>query len=152
MDLDYNPSRKSLIKNRWVATAASIWIQCTSGSLYTFTIYSSILKSTQGYNQSTLDTISVFKDLGANAGLLSGLLYSAAPGRPWLVLLAGALQGFAGYFLMWLTVNGALPRPPPAVMCFYMLLAAHAMTFFNTANVVTGCTIFLITVALLLGL
>ncbi|KAL0384993.1 UNVERIFIED_CONTAM: hypothetical protein Sradi_2893600 [Sesamum radiatum] len=138
MDLDYNPSRKSLIKNRWVATAASIWIQCTSGSLYTFTIYSSILKSTQGYDQSTLDTISVFKDLGANAGLLSGLLYSAAPGRPWLVLLAGALQCFAGYFLMWLTVNGALPRPPPAVMCFYMLLAAHAMTFFNTANVVTG--------------
>ncbi|KAL0357527.1 UNVERIFIED_CONTAM: hypothetical protein Scaly_1438400 [Sesamum calycinum] len=138
MDLDYNPSRKSLIKNRWVATAASIWIQCTSGSLYTFTIYSSILKSTQGYDQSTLDTISVFKDLGANAGLLSGLLYSAAPGRPWLVHLAGALQCFAGYFLMWLTVNGTLPRPPPAVMCFYMLLAAHAMTFFNTANVVTG--------------
>ncbi|KAL0364638.1 UNVERIFIED_CONTAM: hypothetical protein Sangu_0561400 [Sesamum angustifolium] len=107
-------------------------------SLYTFTIYSSILKSTQGYDQSTLDTISVFKDLGANAGLLSGLLYSAAPGRPWLVHLAGALQCFAGYFLMWLTVNGTLPRPPPAVMCFYMLLAAHAMTFFNTANVVTG--------------
>ncbi|KAK4427222.1 hypothetical protein Salat_1491100 [Sesamum alatum] len=138
MDLDYNPSRKSLIKNRWVATAASIWIQCTSGSLYTFTIYSSILKSTQGYDQSTLDTISVFKDLGANAGLLSGLLYSAAPRRPWLVLLAGSLQCFAGYFLMWLTVNGLLPRPPLLVMCFYMLLAAHAMTFFNTANVVTG--------------
>ncbi|KAI3464010.1 hypothetical protein Pfo_020673 [Paulownia fortunei] len=142
MDVDYNPSRKSLIKNKWVATAASIWIQCTSGSLYTFSIYSSILKSTQGYNQSTLDTISVFKDLGANVGLLSGLLYSAASaahrGGPWVVLLAGAIQCFAGYFLMWLTVTGALPRPAAAVMCLYMLLAAHAMTFFNTANVVTG--------------
>ncbi|KAL7153357.1 hypothetical protein ABFS83_04G163000 [Erythranthe nasuta] len=142
MDLDYNPSRKSLIRNKWVATAASIWIQSTSGSLYTFSIYSPILKSTQGYTQSTLDTISVFKDIGANVGVLSGLLYSAASARrrggPWVVLLAGAVQCFAGYFLMWLTVTGALPAAQPAVMCCYMLVAAHAMTFFNTANVVTG--------------
>lgn len=40
--------------------------------------------------------------------------------------------------MMWLTVTGALPRPGPAVMCLYMAVAAHAMTFFNTANVVTG--------------
>ncbi|CAA3004549.1 protein NUCLEAR FUSION DEFECTIVE 4-like [Olea europaea var. sylvestris] len=142
MDLDYNPSRKSLIKNKWVATVASIWIQCTSGSLYTFSIYSPVLKSSQGYDQSTLNTISVFKDLGANTGILSGLLYSTTVrgGRrgPWVVLLAGAAQCFLGYFLMWLTVTQVLPRPPVAVMCLYMLLAAHAMTFFNTANVVTG--------------
>ncbi|CAA0836083.1 Nodulin-like / Major Facilitator Superfamily protein [Striga hermonthica] len=140
MDVDYNPSRKSLIKNKWVATAAGIWIQSAGGSLYTFSIYSSVLKSTQGYDQSTLDTISVFKDLGANVGILSGLLYSfsSAAAGPWAVLLAGAVQCFAGCFLMWLTVTGALPRPPAAVMCLYMLLAAHAMTFFNTANVVTG--------------
>ncbi|GER53142.1 major facilitator superfamily protein [Striga asiatica] len=140
MDVDYNPSRKSLIKNKWVATAAGIWIQSAAGSLYTFSIYSSVLKSSQGYDQSTLDTISVFKDLGANVGILSGLLYSssAAVAGPWVVLLAGAVQCFAGYFLMWLTVTGALPKPPPPVMCLYMLLAAHAMTFFNTANVVTG--------------
>ncbi|PIM99597.1 hypothetical protein CDL12_27908 [Handroanthus impetiginosus] len=142
MNLDYYPSGKSVIKSKWVATAASIWIQCTSGSIYTFSIYSPILKTTQGYDQSTLDTISVFKDIGANAGLLSGILYSAtaaAPrGGPWVVLLAGAIQCFVGYFLTWLTVTGALPRPPAAIMCFYMLLAAHATTFFNTANVVTG--------------
>ncbi|KAL3819348.1 hypothetical protein ACJIZ3_005253 [Penstemon smallii] len=136
MESDYNPSRKSLFKNKWVTTAASVWIQCTSGSLYTFSIYSPILKSTQNYNQSTLDTISVFKDLGANFGLLAGLLYSSA--APWVVLLAGAAQCFLGYFLMWLAVTGALPPPPVAVMCLYMLLAAHASTFFNTANVVTG--------------
>ncbi|KAA8542367.1 hypothetical protein F0562_023497 [Nyssa sinensis] len=138
---------------------ASIWIQCTSGSLYTFGIYSSALKSTQGYDQSTLDTVSVFKDIGANSGLLAGLLYSyvASPppllssststatavrrcggGGPWIVVAAGAIQCFAGYFLMWLSVAGILPRQPVPVMCLYMLLAAHAMTFFNTANVVTG--------------
>lgn len=140
MNLDYNPSRKSLIKNKWVATTAGIWIQCTAGSLYTFSIYSSVLKSSQDYDQSTLGTISVCKDLGANVGTLAGVLYSSTAGRvgPWVVLLAGAIQSFAGYFLMWLTVTGTLSRPPVAVMCLYMLLAAHAATFFNTANVVTG--------------
>ncbi|XP_051123360.1 protein NUCLEAR FUSION DEFECTIVE 4-like [Andrographis paniculata] len=137
MDPDYNPSRKSLIRNKWVSTAASIWIQCTSGSLYTFSIYSGLLKSTQGYDQSTLGTISVFKDIGGNSGLLSGVLYSSA-GGPRFVLLAGAIQCFAGYLLMWLTVTGTLPRSPAWVICLYMLLTAHGVTFFNTADVVTG--------------
>ncbi|KZV31270.1 hypothetical protein F511_13064 [Dorcoceras hygrometricum] len=139
MDLDYNPSRRSFIQNKWVATIASIWIQCTAGSLYTFSVYSSVLKSSQDYDQSTLDTISVCKDLGANMGILSGVFYSAGGGAgPWVVLVAGAIQNFAGYFLMWLTVTGSLPRPPVVVMCLYMLLAAHASAFYNTANLVTG--------------
>lgn len=136
-----------IIKNKWIAAVASIWIQCTSGSLYTFSIYSPVLKSSQGYDQSTLDTVSVFKDIGANAGILSGLLYStvAVPqgrrfyvGGPWIVLLGGAIQCFAGYFLMWLSVTGILSRPPVSVMCLYMFMAAHAQSFFNTADVVTA--------------
>ncbi|PHU23835.1 hypothetical protein BC332_08942 [Capsicum chinense] len=146
LDPDYNPSFKAKIHTKWVATVASIWIQCTSGSLYTFAIYSTVLKSSQGYNQSSLDIVSVFKDIGANVGTLSGVLYSSVTdprrrncgGGPWVVLFAGALQCFAGYFLMWLTIVGVLPKPPLLVMCLYMLLAAHAMTFFNTANVVTA--------------
>ncbi|KAK3031731.1 hypothetical protein RJ639_036611 [Escallonia herrerae] len=140
----------SKTNNKWIASVASIWIQCTSGSLYTFPIYSSALKSSQGYDQSTLDTVTVFKDFGANAGILSGVLYSSvAPstaavngggghGRPWVVLAAGAVQCFAGYLLMWLAVVGVLHRPPVPVVCLFMLLAAHGMSFFNTANVVTA--------------
>ncbi|KAK9278314.1 hypothetical protein L1049_027879 [Liquidambar formosana] len=142
--------------SKWIATVASIWIQCSSGSLYTFSIYSPVLKSTQYYTQSTLDTVSVFKDLGANSGVLSGLLYSAVStphrhrspsyspppsiirGGPWVVHLAGAVQCFVGYFLMWLSVVGVIPRPPVAAMCLFMLVAAHAQTFFNTGNVVTA--------------
>ncbi|XVE54867.1 hypothetical protein DITRI_Ditri03aG0117100 [Diplodiscus trichospermus] len=138
------------LKNKWISTVASIWIQCSSGSLYTFSIYSPILKSTQHYGQSTLDTISVFKDIGANCGVLSGLLYTfatpyhrhhnhnACSNGPWLVLLAGAIQCFTGYFLIWTSVVGLIPRPPVVGMCLFMLLAAHAQSFFNTANVVTA--------------
>ncbi|GMP33557.1 hypothetical protein CsSME_00006825 [Camellia sinensis var. sinensis] len=134
-----------MLSNKWISTVSSIWIQSTSGSLYTFPIYSSSLKSSQSYDQSTLDTVSLFKDVGANAGLLSGLLYSAATTTttaavrgPWIVLLAGAIQCFAGYFMMWMSVAGVVPPPPVPVMCLYMLVAAHAQSFFNTANVVTA--------------
>ncbi|MED6154782.1 hypothetical protein PIB30_115949, partial [Stylosanthes scabra] len=63
--------------NRWTGAAAAIMIQWSCGASYTFSIYSPVLKSSQGYDQSTLDTVSVFKDIGANFGILSGLLYTA---------------------------------------------------------------------------
>ncbi|KAM3703726.1 hypothetical protein ACB098_04G117500 [Castanea mollissima] len=131
------------LSTRWIATVASIWIQCSCGSSYTFSIYSSVLKSTQNYDQSTLDTVSVFKDIGANAGILSGLLYSSVTLNssflgPWVVHVAGAIQCFLGYFLMWASVVGLIHHPPVPLMCLFMFLAAHSQTFFNTANVVSG--------------
>ncbi|XP_049395405.1 protein NUCLEAR FUSION DEFECTIVE 4-like [Solanum stenotomum] len=138
--------------SKWLAAVASIWIQCSSGASYAFGIYSPVLKSTQFYDQSTLDTVSVFKDIGANAGILSGLLYTAVAakprsglgrfsflqGGPWIVHLAGAIQCFAGYFFMWLAVTGTIKRPPVTVMSLFMFIAAHAQTFLNTANVVAA--------------
>ncbi|KAK7411492.1 hypothetical protein VNO78_02926 [Psophocarpus tetragonolobus] len=128
--------------SKWVSTVASIWIQCTSGSLYTFSIYSQTLKSTQHYDQSTLDIVSVSKDIGVNAGVLSGLLYDflarTTSTAPWLVHFLGSAQCFLGYFLMWAAVAGLFPPVPVPLMCFFMFLAAHAQSFFNTSNVVTG--------------
>ncbi|KAE8693907.1 transcription initiation factor IIB-2-like [Hibiscus syriacus] len=136
---------ESFLHTKWISTAASIWIQCTGGASYTFGIYSSILKSSQSYDQSTLDTVSVFKDIGANVGILSGLLYSTVTARrsgllsgPWVVLVTGAVQCFVGYFFIWASVVGLIGQPPVPVMCLFMLLAAHAQTFFNTVNVVSG--------------
>lgn len=132
------------LDTKWAATVASLWIQSTSGSLYTFSIYSQKLKATQHYTQSTLDTVAVAKDIGANCGILSGVLYSYAanPRRrrcgPWAVLLAGSAQSFAGYFLIWASVVGLIHRPPVAIVWMFMFLAAHAQSFFNTANVVTA--------------
>ncbi|KAL6500265.1 hypothetical protein OROHE_025631 [Orobanche hederae] len=90
--------------SKWIAAVANIWIQCSSGASYAFGIYSSILKSSQGYDQSRLDTISVVKDIGANAGVLSGLFYSFVRRRryihappsslrvgPWVVHAAGVV-------------------------------------------------------------
>ncbi|EPS63509.1 hypothetical protein M569_11277, partial [Genlisea aurea] len=135
---------------RWFAAAASVLIQASSGASYAFGIYSPILKSSQGYDQSTLDVVSVFKDVGANAGVISGFLYSAACRSvgsledeksvwgPWVVHAVGAIQCFAGYFFLWLAVTGTIPKPRLELMYLFMFLAAHSQTFFNTANVVTA--------------
>ncbi|RQO98421.1 hypothetical protein POPTR_012G072101v4 [Populus trichocarpa] len=92
---------------------------------------------------STLDTVS---DIGADCGVLSGVLYTSATswnqsrvrGGPWVVLVAGAIQCFAGYFSTWAAVTGLIPRPPVAAMCLFVFVAAHAQSFFNTADVVTS--------------
>ncbi|XP_010540539.1 PREDICTED: protein NUCLEAR FUSION DEFECTIVE 4-like isoform X2 [Tarenaya hassleriana] len=132
---------------KWLAAVASIWIQCFTGASYAFGIYSSILKTSQSYDQSTLDAVSVSKDIGANVGILSGLLYTAVASSssgngffkgPWIVVFIGLLQWFFGYFFIWASVVGFIDRPPMAAMCFFMFLAGHSQPFFNTANVVTA--------------
>lgn len=149
-----NPSTMEWLTNRWVAASASILIQWSCGASYTFSIYSPILKSTQGYDQSTLDTVSVFKDIGANFGILSGLLYSAVTpygsadsstkskwrffGGPWVVHAAGAVQCFLGFMFIWAAVVGLIDRPHVGVMCFFAWLGSNGQTFLNTTNVVTG--------------
>ncbi|PNX60668.1 nodulin-like protein, partial [Trifolium pratense] len=137
------------LTNRWTGVAAAIWIQWSCGSSYTFSIYSPLLKSTQNYSQSTLDTVSVFKDIGANFGVLSGLLYSAVTpygdrqsksssfGGPWIVVAVGAVQCFVGFLFIWASVVGLILQPPVSVMCFFAWLAANGQTFLNTTNVVT---------------
>lgn len=50
----------------------------------------------------------------------------------------GAIQCFFGYFFMWVSVAGIIPKPNLGFMCLFMFLGAHAQTFFNTANVVTA--------------
>ncbi|MED6122700.1 hypothetical protein PIB30_042328 [Stylosanthes scabra] len=143
--------------NRWTGAAAAIMIQWSCGASYTFSIYSPVLKSSQGYDQSTLDTVSVFKDIGANFGILSGLLYTAVTpyrsggeagfegksrwaslGGPWVVLAAGAVQLFVGFLFMWAAVVGLIGTPPVWVMCFFAWLAANGQAFLNTTTVVTG--------------
>ncbi|KAK9995933.1 hypothetical protein SO802_020619 [Lithocarpus litseifolius] len=140
-------SRLRISSSKWIATVASIWILCSCGA-DTFSIYSSVLKSSQGYDQSTLDTVAFFKDFGSNSGVSAGLLYSAVTvnnsprnwggGGPWVVHVAGAIQNFFGYFMMWASVVGLIQRPPVALMCLFIFLSNHAAVFFATANLVTG--------------
>jgi hypothetical protein len=94
--------------------------------------------------------------MGANFGVLSGFLYTAVTpyygdgplmskkygqtslGGPWIVVAAGAVQSFLGFFFMWASVVGLIDHVPVPVMCFFAWLAANGQNFLNTTDVVTG--------------
>lgn len=130
--------------------SASFLIMAGAGATYLFGVYSPVIKSTLGYDQSTLNLLGSVKDLGANVGVVSGLIAEVAP--PWLVLLIGSAMNFAGYFMIWLTVTGGIPKPPLWQVCAFIGIGANSQNFANTGSLVTCVKNFPESRGMLLGL
>ncbi|XAR69151.1 hypothetical protein NMG60_11000635 [Bertholletia excelsa] len=125
-----------VITGRWFMVLAAILIMSVSGATYMFGLYSSEIKSSLGYDQTTLNLLSFFKDLGGNVGVLSGLINEVSP--PWVILSIGAAMNFFGYFMIWLAVTRRLPTPHVWHMCLYICLGANSQAFANTGALVTA--------------
>ncbi|KAL8092439.1 protein NUCLEAR FUSION DEFECTIVE 4-like [Apium graveolens] len=124
-----------VFRGRWLSLYASFSIMAAIGSTYVFGIYSKEIKASLGYDQSTLNLIGFFKDLGSNVGIISGLIAEITP--TWLLLLIGSSLNFVGYFLIWLAVTGKIAKPKVWHMCTYMCIAANSLNFANTGVLVT---------------
>ncbi|KAM7462229.1 hypothetical protein LguiA_030350 [Lonicera macranthoides] len=120
------------------------------GGTYIFGIYSREIKSSLGYDQSTLNLLGFFKDLGANIGVLSGLIAEVTP--TWFLLFIGSAMNFSGFFMIWLAVTGKIARPKVWQMCIYICLGANSQNFANTGVLVTCVTNFPENRGVLLGL
>ncbi|WOK91801.1 hypothetical protein Cni_G00492 [Canna indica] len=114
---------------------SSILVQAAAGGSYIFGIYSNDIKSSLGYDQSTLNTLSFFKDLGANVGIIAGLVNEVLP--PWGGLAIGASMNLVGYLMIYLSVTGRTAPPPVWLMCLYICVGANSQTFANTCSLVT---------------
>lgn len=125
-----------VIRGRWFSLFATFLIMAGAGATYLFGVYSKDIKSTLGYDQTTLNLLRFFKDLGANVGVLSGLLAEVTP--TWFVLLVGSALNFAGYFMIWLTVTGRIAKPKVWQMCLYICVGANSQNFANTGALVTA--------------
>ncbi|WCJ41581.1 Major facilitator superfamily protein [Euphorbia peplus] len=123
-----------VIKGRWFSLFASFLIMSGAGATYLFGTYSKDIKATLGYDQQTLNLLSFFKDLGANIGVLSGLIAEVTP--TWFVLLAGSAMNFVGYFMIWLAVTGKIHKPKVWQMCLYICIGANSQNFANTGSLV----------------
>ncbi|KAK2654923.1 hypothetical protein Ddye_007975 [Dipteronia dyeriana] len=123
------------ITGRWFMVFASLLILSVAGATYMFSVYSTDIKTSLGYDQSTLNLLSFFKDLGGNAGVIAGLINEVTP--PWIVLSAGAVMNFFGYFMIWLAVTGRIAKPQVWQMCLYICIGANSQTFANTGALVT---------------
>ncbi|XP_055812146.1 uncharacterized protein LOC129882048 [Solanum dulcamara] len=120
---------------RWFMVFANLLIMSMAGATYMFGLYSGEIKSSLGYDQTTLNLLSFFKDLGGNVGIISGLINEVTP--PWVVLFIGAIMNFFGYFMIWLCVTGHIAKPRIWQMCLYICIGANSQTFANTGALVT---------------
>jgi hypothetical protein len=123
-----------VITGRWFMVFASFLIMSAAGATYMFGIYSSDIKKVLGYDQTTLNLLSFFKDLGANVGVLAGLINEVTP--PWVVLSIGAVLNFFGYFMIWLAVTKKISTPRVWHMCMYICIGANSQSFANTGSLV----------------
>ncbi|XP_050386359.1 uncharacterized protein LOC126802722 [Argentina anserina] len=124
-----------VLNGRWFMVFACLLIMSAAGATYMFGLYSPDIKKVLAYDQSTLNLLSFFKDLGSNVGILSGLLNEVTP--PWVVLLVGAILNFFGYLMIWLSVTKKVARPKVWQMCLYICIGANSQSFANTGSLVT---------------
>lgn len=124
-----------VLTGRWFMVFASLLIMAVAGATYMFGLYSSDIKTSLGYDQSTLNLLSFSKDVGGNVGVLSGLINEITP--PWVVLAIGSIMNFFGYFMIWLAVTGRIPKPQVWQMCLYICIGANSQSFANTGALVT---------------
>ena len=113
-----------IITGRWFMVFASLLIMAMSESMYMFGLYSSYIKSILGYDQTTLTLLSFIKDLGANVGVLSGLINEVT--LLWVILLIGVVLNFFGYFMIWLSVTGRISTHKVWQMCLYICIGGSA--------------------------
>ncbi|KAL3520768.1 hypothetical protein ACH5RR_018917 [Cinchona calisaya] len=125
-----------VITGRWFMVFGTILIMSAAGATYMFGLYSPDIKKSLGYDQTTLNLLSFFKDLGANVGILSGLINEVTP--PWVVLSIGSVLNFFGYFMMWLAVTKRISTPQVWQMCLYICIGANSQSFANTGALVTA--------------
>ncbi|KAF5733718.1 protein NUCLEAR FUSION DEFECTIVE 4-like [Tripterygium wilfordii] len=123
-----------VVVGRWFTVFASFLIMAAAGATYMFGLYSGDIKATLGYDQTTLNLLSFFKDLGANVGVLSGLINEVTP--PYVVLSMGAILNFFGYFMIWLAVTKKMSTQV-WLMCLYICIGANSQAFANTGSLVT---------------
>ncbi|KAI4334338.1 hypothetical protein L6164_019043 [Bauhinia variegata] len=120
------------VQGRWFMVSACFLIMVGTGCTYLFGTYSKAIKSSQGYDQTTLNLLGFFKDLGGNIGVVSGLISQVTP--TWFVFLLGSALNFCGYFMIWLTVTSRISKPKVWQMCLYIFMGANSQNYATTGS------------------
>ncbi|GLT93257.1 hypothetical protein SLE2022_110580 [Rubroshorea leprosula] len=123
-----------LLTGPWLMVFGSVLIMSAAGSTYMFGMYSGDIKDSLGYDQTALNLVSFFKDIGTNVCLPSGLLGEVTP--PWFMLSVGAVLNFFGYFMIWLAVTKRIARPAVWQMCLYICVGNNSQAFAHVGSLI----------------
>lgn len=134
------PFAVHVVRGRWFSLFASFFVMTGAGATYLFGVYSKDIKFALGYDQTTLNLLGFFKDLGANVGVPAGLVAEVTP--TWFVLLLGSALNFGGYFMIWMAVTNRISKPKVWQMCLYICIGANSQNFANTGALVTSVSNF----------
>ncbi|KAI3799357.1 hypothetical protein L1987_34651 [Smallanthus sonchifolius] len=129
-----------LVRGRWSSLFASFLVMTGAGANYLFGVYSKEIKSSLGYDQTTINLLGFFKDLGSNVGVLSGLVAELTP--TWFVLLLGSVMDLGGYLMIWLAFTYQISKPKVWQMCLYICIGANSQNFSNTGALMTSVSNF----------
>ncbi|KAI3997147.1 hypothetical protein MKX01_008991 [Papaver californicum] len=125
-----------VLRGRWFMLFGAVLLMGSTGGIYIFGIYSKEIKKTIGYDQTTLNLLGFFKDLGSSIGIFSGLIAEVTPN--WFVLLVGASLNFVGYFMVWISISGRISKPNVWQMCLCICIGANSQNFTLTSVMVTS--------------
>ncbi|XP_073025099.1 protein NUCLEAR FUSION DEFECTIVE 4-like [Primulina eburnea] len=130
--LQFSPTSPT---GKWLGFVTAVWVQAISGNNYTFSNYSSALKTLMALTQLQLNNLSVAKDVGTAFGILAGLASNRLPTL--VILLIGSVEEVVGYGVQWLVVSRRIQPLPYWAMCIFLCMGGNNTTWMNTDILVT---------------
>lgn len=129
---EFSSFARQVVVGRWFFLFASFLVMTGAGGFYLFAYFSKHIKETLHCDQTKLNKIGFYKDLGSNIGIISGLLPEFAP--PWCLLLLSSALNFIGYFKIWEAVTGKIMHPTVEYFCFYITIGGNSHILANTGK------------------
>lgn len=124
---------RQVLLGRWFAIFVSFLVMTFAGGFYLFGYFSNDIRAKLNCDQSSLNQIGFYKDLGSNVGIVTGLLSDVAPS--WVLLVIYATFNFIGYFKVWQGVTGQVPNPTLGYFSLYMAIAGNSQSIVNTGKI-----------------
>ena len=109
----------SIHYSRWQSFSGVCFYVSVVGTTYAFGVYSDLLKNNLGFSQNGIDVIASVGNTGLYLSLLGGILLDRF-GLHMVVYLGGFLI-FAGFFYIWLAIEGYVPADIFSVSVFFLL-------------------------------
>ncbi|KAG6583520.1 Protein NUCLEAR FUSION DEFECTIVE 4, partial [Cucurbita argyrosperma subsp. sororia] len=133
--VEFSSFTRQVLGGRWFSLFASFLVMTSAGAFYLYSHFSKDIKETLQCDQTTLNKIGFYKDIGSNIDIFSVLLVEISPS--WVLLVICSAVNFIGYFKIWQGVVGQIVQPSVEYFCFYIAMGGNSQILANSVVLVT---------------